>query len=1184
MRFLGAVIFFILVFIKSNAQVCINEFLSSNVNGIVDEDNDYSGWLELYNKTDTVVYLTGFSLSDNDLIPGKWVIPGVMMQPHSGYMIFASGKDRRIPPLTYQTIMDMGDEWQYLLPAADIGTGWLSAGYDATGWLTGKSGFGYGDGDDSTLIDTTISIFIRKEFTLENINDIASLMLHVDYDDGFVAYINGHEVARANLGSPGVPVPYNYGASIVHEAKMYQGGAPDLFQIANPQNFLVEGVNVIAIQAHNTDTNSSDLTIIPILTIGRSGTGYTPHISRYISLVSGKYLHTNFKLDTIGKFIYLYTPSGNLIDNVKCNPLMNDISYGRKPDGNSTWYYFGIPTPGTPNISQGVNNMTAGNPVIFSQSGGIQSGSFNLTLSSSNPSDSIYYSLNGSLPGKKDRLYSDAININFSTVVKARTYCTLTLPGPVGSNTYIMGMNHDLPIVCLSTDSLNLWDDNTGIFALGPNADSINPPNIGANFWQDWEKPVHIEFYDKQGTRKIDQDAGIKVFGSWSRANPQKSVALTCRKEFGVSSFDYKFFADKSIDKFKSIVLRNGGNDYGYTRFRDEFITGMASVMDLDRQAYQPAAIYLNGQYWGLLNIREKVNEHFFAENDDVDKDAVNLLQFGGDTLNGSNVSYMNIIGFLNANTTLQNDDKYKWVSNQIDLNNYIQYHLTEIYIDNGDWPGNNIKFWNTNAPGSRWRWILYDTDFGFGLYDNNAYSHNTLQFALETNGPSWPNPPWSTLFFRRMVTNLQFRNNFINQYADRLNTTFIPAEINKRIDSLKLLYNNEIQYHIARWGGWYDSWVSEVNRLKTFGQLRPSYARSHIQEVFNLAGQLNIRVDVSDQSTGRVKVNSVIPKNYPFTGIYFKNIPIKLTAVPKPGYKFVRWEGTNNSNSITIDYDMAAAANFKAYFEEATESDRIIVINEINYNSSDLLKTKDWVEIMNNGLSTVDLSGWLLSDSGPDTGFVFPSGLSLAPNEYLVICNDLKNFRTVHPDIQNSIGDFPFGLSSTGDMIRIYDKTRTVMDGVDYSTTSPWPENANGTGATIELINPNLDNEMGVNWMGSNNGGTPGSLNYTYNPTSIETPFLTDLVSNFECFPNPFTDYTTIQFLANFDGKYRLEVYDLYGRLVAILSEQYLTKGTYYIDWFGKNQYNESIPDGVYYMRLSNKNFIENIKTIIIK
>ena len=160
--------------------------------------------------------------------------------------------------------------------------------------------------------------------------------------------------------------------------------------------------------------------------------------------------------------------------------------------------------------------------------------------------------------------------------------------------------------------------------------------------------------------------------------------------------------------------------------------------------------------------------------------------------LKGNNNGYMDLISYL-ENNTLENSQKYSQVSRKIDLNNYIQYQLTQIYINNKDWPGNNIKYWNTNDPGSLWRWIIYDTDFGFSIWEESAYNFNTLAFALDPNGPGWPNPPWSTLLFRRMISNTGFRNEFINQFADRLNTNFTAERVNSVVDSIKQVFLPEI-------------------------------------------------------------------------------------------------------------------------------------------------------------------------------------------------------------------------------------------------------------------------------------------------------------------------------------------------------------------------------------------------------
>ncbi len=1176
MRFL--IIFTLTLFsvLYVRSQVVINEFLASNVNGLIDEDNDYPDWIEIYNPDSEPVNLFGYRLSDDISDPLKWEFPNLTLASGEHIFVFASGKDRKWVPSTYQTIIDLGDYWQYIVPESDQGTAWRNTGYDASAWQVGQSGFGYSDDDDNTILPTTLSVFIRKEFDIADLASVEQLILNIDYDDGFVAYINGIEIARANLGASGQEVPFDQGTDgALHEAVMWEGGAPELFEVPNPQEILVEGTNVLAIQGHNASLTSSDMSLIPFLTIGLAGNGYLTDVSDYLSFPSGG-LHTNFKIGMNGESLYLSDPSGVLIDSISGTALPNDVSFGRQPDGSSLWYYFGEPTPGSSNSTTGVSEINI-DTVVFSKKGGMYSTGISIILSSES-NDEIFYTTDGSIPTTESSLYTSPISITKNMVIRARVIGTNTLPGPVVTNTYITELDHEFPVICISTDPLNLWDEYSGIYAMGPNPGDY--PYFGANFWQDWEKAAHFEFYDEQGIKQIDQVAGLKIFGAWSRARDQKSFSLFARKEYGKGSFAHKFFQDKPIEKFESIVLRNSGNDNMGLQFQDGFMTGLTVGMDVDRAAFQPSVVYLNGEYWGILNIREKINEHYLADNHQINPDSVNLLEMDSEIIMGTNEDYLEILQFISV-SNLNNEGNYKWLKDRIDIDNYIQYQLTQIYLNNTDWPGNNIKYWNTTSPDTKFRWILYDTDFGFGLYDD--YRNNTLAFALEANNSGWPNPSWSTLLFRRMVVNMSFRNNFINQYCDRMNTNFLSSVVDHKLDSLKALFNPEIRDNFDRWSGNYSSWTSKIEERKDFGEMRPDYARSHLRSVFDLGSELEITVNVSDVNAGRVKVNTIYPYNYPFEGIYIEDIPVQMTAVPKAGYKFIRWEGALNSTSPEITYNMAQEASFKAIFAEAGAADVSVVINEINYNSADSRDTKDWVEIVNNGHTTIDLENWLLSDTGSDSGFFFPSGISLAPGEYLVICRNLEDFRAYNPSITNSIGDLPFGLSSQGDILRLYDDEGKLMDAVDYFINSPWPDNASGTGATLELVEPGIDNMLGENWQAIGIGGTPGKSNFGYldiDPVEIAEP----LTSVFECFPNPFVDFTTIQFHVNAEGYYRLEVFDINGRLIEVLVNEYLIEDNYYIDWYGTNQYNEELKGGVYTVRLSNENKVETIKLIMLK
>jgi hypothetical protein len=1157
-------------------QLLINEISSANISGLADEDSDYNDWIELFNNTSTEINLKGYYLSDEASFLKKWTIPAILLKPDSYLLIFASGKNRTAVPVNYETVIPRGTIWKYLVPSSEPSNTWKNIGFNDSSWKTGKSGFGYGDNDDSTVLNAIVSVFVRKEFNITNLSNIYELVLSIDYDDGFVAYINGHEIARRNLGT-NPTVTYNQvTGTLMREATMYSGGKPENIIIPYPKTLLVEGVNVIAIQGHNSGSTSDDFSLIPMLTIGRNINDVYDIVPDYLNL-RGRKLHTNFKIKGEGETLILSRPDSSVIDSLSAIEMMANLSYGRKPDGAKSWFYFAVPSPGAPNINKGYSLLNI-DTVIFSAKGGYYPGGLQLQLSSTRQSDSIYYTLDGSEPTALSTLYKGTVTVSGSKVVRARSLKSDRLPGAISTNTYVT-KKHRLPVVCISTDPANLWDYYTGIYVLGPNASTVSP-YFGANFWQNWEKKAHVELYDTLGNKQIDQDIGIKIFGAYSRARPQKSLALYARREYGKGSFDYKVFKDKPIEKFEALVLRNGGNDWGQAMMRDGLTSTLVRDMDIDRQAYQPAVIYLNGEYWGIQDIREKINSNYLSENHFVNPDNINLLVSNASVLEGTNAGYNQMTTFLNINT-LESSQNYLQVKNKIDINNYIQYQLTQIYIDNRDWPGNNIKFWNSNDPGSLWRWIMYDTDFGFGYKGSTAYSFNTLDYALIPDSPSGANRAWATLLFRRMVTNTGFRNEFVNQYADRINRNFSAERVSFVIDSIINIYQPEMGDHLTRWSLTMDKLLSSYSIVKTFALNRPEYARSQLRTKFGLGEPLQIKVEINQPGLGTVRVNSIIPYKFPFTGIYFKDLPIKLTAIPSPGYKFVRWEtGSITSQSVSMDYNMAAPANFRAVFEAARHTDIKIVINEINYKSSPSRDTKDWIEFYNAGKATVNLKNWVISDGGPETGYLFPTDYILSPGMYVVVCRDLAAFRTFRPQVSNSIGDMTIGLSSSGDEINLYDPEGNLVDFVHFDVESPWPVVEDASGESIELTDLFSDNNSGRNWKSTISGGTPGTMNLRASELNNTNAQSTDCIIS--CYPTPFRDYTSIRLEANMAGRYRVDIYNTQGKLLNTLLDQNIEGGEFYVDWYGDTADGVIVPEGVYIVRVTTGK--QNFNTRVIR
>ena len=247
----------------------INEVMSSNTTTILDEDGDYSDWIELFNPGSTAINLTGYGLSDRVDDPFKWIFPNCNLDPGEHLLVFASGKDRTPVVNHWETVINQGDEWRYFIGRTEPPENWMSVEFEDSEWLSGPSGFGYGDDDDATETRQTTSFYIRRSLTIDDIANIFRCLLQIDYDDAFVAYINGTEIARVNIpGTVGTPPP-NYQTALESiEAKMYTGGNPEVFNITDFQSLLVPGENVLAIQVHNYNILDDDMTVIPFLTFG----------------------------------------------------------------------------------------------------------------------------------------------------------------------------------------------------------------------------------------------------------------------------------------------------------------------------------------------------------------------------------------------------------------------------------------------------------------------------------------------------------------------------------------------------------------------------------------------------------------------------------------------------------------------------------------------------------------------------------------------------------------------------------------------------------------------------------------------------------------------------------------------------------------------------------------------------
>ena len=584
------------------AEIYINEVMSSNSDVIYDEFGESSDWLELYNSGGNPVNLGGYGLSDDIEDLYKWTFPSVTINPNSHLLVFASGIDNYSNVQHWETIINWGDTWKYFLGDFEPPTDWKEIEFNDANWPLGISGFGYGDGDDATIVPNIISVFIRKSFYIDSVDDILDMILHVDYDDAFVAYINGIEIGRSNIGSSSDgPPPYNQGADQWREATMYSGGFPEQFNVDMESISLQDGENLLSIQVHNYNQSSSDMSLIPFLTLGLNYIPDNPIGAPEILNLDASNLHANFQISSSGEDIVLTDLSENIIDQVESIPIPNNMSYGRKPDGEESWLFFEEATPNeSNNNSDGFESFCEA--PVFSSNPGFYSQPILITIESNNNGYPIYYTIDGSVPTTNSNVYSNEIYIDETTVVRAAVIHQSCISNGISTKSFFIDEDINLPIVSLSTDPENFWDWETGIYVMGPNA-SNDYPYFGANFWEDWERPIHVEFFELDGSLGFSQDTGVKIFGGWSRGQNQKSLALYARLSYGSDKIEYQIFPDKDIDEFSAIVLRNSGNDWyssdnwsSNSMFRDGMMTGLMQNTGIDYQEYRPAIVYINGE------------------------------------------------------------------------------------------------------------------------------------------------------------------------------------------------------------------------------------------------------------------------------------------------------------------------------------------------------------------------------------------------------------------------------------------------------------------------------------------------------------------------------------------------------------------------------------------------------------
>lgn len=884
--------------------------------------------------------------------------------------------------------------------------------------------------------------------------------------------------------------------------------------------------------------------------------------------------HASFKLSEAGEQIALYRSDGTVIDSVIFGKQLDDVSYGRFPDGSDTWHYFAQPTFNSSNAAAGISSGIQASAPDFSPDGGLYFGGQSVTISA-DAGTTIRYTVDGSLPTLQSSIYTNPIFIATTTTLRARSFQDNMLPSPVVTHTYIINESSTLPVISITTPPEFLFDKKIGITVGIPVADTIGAPppfDPNANFWKKWERPVHIEYFEPDGDLGFKQDAGIAIFGGFfGRQIRQKAFTLFARDKYGDSDFDYPLFPDKSIDSFKRFLLRCSSNDFNSTYIRDAMMNSLViSQMDVDYQAYQPALVYINGAFWGLYNIREKTNQFYPESNYNIDADNVDLIEGIDSTAHGDGSDYRQLIQFVKT-TDMTLPLNYQYVKTQMDVSEFMNYFITEIYVNNQDWLHQNIKCWREHSATGKWRWLLYDLDWGFGGEDvriPTPYVHNTIQWVLEHGEAS--------ILFQRLMLNEEFKKEFAQRFATHLNLTFNTRRVHHIIEKMVQRITPEMPRQIERWSAIQSmaDWHEQLNRLHEFAHERPHFVFAHLEQTLHVGGTAELIIEVSDSAAGRVSVNEVPGPTRILHGLWFKNIPLRIQAHPNMGWRFVRWEGKYPSNADKISLTLTDHTYMRAVFEASSLP--AIVISEIHYHPSSALQGDgelyEFVELVNMAEHPVDISGYQFTNG---INFTFPQGTSINGGEYVVVAKTAATYTNHGYQVfQTTSGK----LDNSGETLVVRDSQGAVVDSVCYDDQAPWPTRPDGEGPSLELKNPSLDNHIATAWRASERtGGTPGGKNSVTGIQKCESaPFKYEL---FPAYPNPFNPMTSIQFALPEQSNVTIKIFNSIGQQVALLIDETKTPAIHTIKWTPEN-----LPSGIYLVCFSAGKYFQAKKILYLK
>ena len=744
--------------------VMISEVMASNRATARDADGDWPDWLELYNGSSAPVDLTGWALSDDDANQRKWVFPTVALQPGEYRLLFASGKDRREgDELHLNFKLSTGGEVVRLYDPRGNVVSWVE--YDALGVeqsLSRQPDGGMTDG-------------LRPTPGFENTEAGARDALTLTQDNPEGLYIN--EILAAGSGEDWLEL-YNAGDRSVDLTGM---GLSDSTE--RPRRWQFPEGAIVPAKGYVT-----------VLLTGREGES---------GIQNGRFC-ANFALSA-GETAVLSTPEGELVDRVTLFEQHRNISYGRA-QGQQRYRYFTEVTPGAANAAESYEKKASA--VAFSQAGG-QHSEKKLTLELSSDEDvKIYYTTDGTDPTTNSRAYGGPIELKGSAVVKAVAWRKDVIPSDLCVQSYLLGASHALRIVSISGKKSQLNGSsgmlNTGVKGNGSEA--------------------YVEVYEPDGRRVIGQKCLMKLAGHSTREHEgQKGFSLRARKEYGASRFDYALFSGRNYTSYKSFVMRASGQDCRQSFMRDSILSALAADTSVMYRETEVCVVYVNGRYWGVYNMRERVSDDMIAQYEGWDDPHDVEI---GDGTGSSSEGFTQMMKWVRSHD-LSSDANVEALRQMMDVENYLEYVMLEMYANNQDL--GNVAFYRNPKADNKWRWALFDLDLSFQLYGDNVagwLQGDTVGSITEQNN----------LLFRSLMKNAGMRDWFLTRFGELLATTFSARNVTEKIKQRYELLDPEMDWEFKRWGWTRATWKHYVTKITSYARNRPTNLIQYLTDDFRLS------------------------------------------------------------------------------------------------------------------------------------------------------------------------------------------------------------------------------------------------------------------------------------------------------------------------------------------------------------